>query len=288
MVVSHSGQWPHLVIPGKGGQFKCDEHCLNYKSLGICSHTVAVAHVNNQLNKFLLWFQKTKRRPNITSLSTHSMPPGRGKKGNQQSHKRAPKEPIVNWVDQLQNELYLGSSANEFTLSDSGTNIFTSYYCTNPYSNSFNMPFTYKPSVAPHSMPARFLPPLLMAEAPLLSEEQSPFRLTPSLTMAEEQSPFRLWFISGNISKCAGCNNKYSKPAIPPFDLCIQHKEWRTFIPTPGGESQSKFAPAYYHLNLLYINRNWPMFIPSWLSVGDEVRSKMSPLHWEYLKKQGF
>ena len=97
-------------------------------------------------------------------------------------------------------------------------------------------------------MPARFLPQLPMTEAPLLSEEQLPIRLTPSLIMAEspvkveEQSPFRL-------PKCAGCNNKYSKPAIPPFDLCVQHKEWRTFTPTPGGESQYKFAPAYYHFN---------------------------------------
>ena len=156
MVASRSGQRPHLVVPGKGGQFKCDEHCLNYKSLGICSHTVAVAHVNNQLNKFLSWFQKTKRRPNITSLSTHSMPAGRGKKGNQQPRKRAPKEPIVNRVDRLHNESFLGSSDSEFTPTDLDANIFVSYYCNNPYSNSFNMPFAYKPSVASHSMPVRF------------------------------------------------------------------------------------------------------------------------------------
>ena len=129
------------------------------------------------------------------------------------------------------------------------------------------MPFAYMPSAAPHSLSTYF---------------------SPSPPMAEEQSPFRLWFISGNISKCAGCNNKYSKPPTPPYDLCVQHKEWRTFTPTAGGDSQSKFSPAYYHLNLPCIHRNWPMFDPQCLSVCEDVKSKMTPLHWEYLRKQGF
>ena len=41
MVLSKSGKRPHLVVPCKSGQFKCDSDCLNFKSLGICSHCVA-------------------------------------------------------------------------------------------------------------------------------------------------------------------------------------------------------------------------------------------------------
>ena len=52
MVESCSGRRPHLVVAGKGGQFKCDEECLNFKSIGICSHTVAVAHLNNSVQQF--------------------------------------------------------------------------------------------------------------------------------------------------------------------------------------------------------------------------------------------
>ena len=53
MVMSSSGQRPHLVLPCKNRCFKCDSDCLNFKSLGICSHTVATAELNNQLKEFV-------------------------------------------------------------------------------------------------------------------------------------------------------------------------------------------------------------------------------------------
>ena len=52
-VMSRSGQRPHLVLPCKGSQFKCDSDCVNFKSLGICSHSVAVAEINQQLLEFV-------------------------------------------------------------------------------------------------------------------------------------------------------------------------------------------------------------------------------------------
>lgn len=67
MVLSRSGKRPHLVVPdGKGGQYKCDAECLNYKSVGMCSHVIAVAHLNDGLQKFLDWFKKVKKRPNTS------------------------------------------------------------------------------------------------------------------------------------------------------------------------------------------------------------------------------
>ncbi len=49
MVLSHSGKTPHLVTPSKGGGYACDANCPNWKSIAICSHTVAVAEVNSNL-----------------------------------------------------------------------------------------------------------------------------------------------------------------------------------------------------------------------------------------------
>ena len=66
------------------------------------------------------------------------------------------------------------------------------------YTASFNQ---HSSSANPEAAPATGLPP-----------------------MAEDNSPFNLHFISGNISKCAGCGNKYVKPALPPYDLCVQHR----------------------------------------------------------------
>ena len=41
MVLSYSGKPPHMVTPKKNGDFSCDGSCPNWKSLGICSHSVA-------------------------------------------------------------------------------------------------------------------------------------------------------------------------------------------------------------------------------------------------------
>ena len=47
MVISRQGKQPHLVTKGKGYRYSCDSDCPNWKSLGICFHTVAVAQKMN-------------------------------------------------------------------------------------------------------------------------------------------------------------------------------------------------------------------------------------------------
>ena len=54
MVLSYSGKVPHMVTPKKGGEFSCDSSCLNWKSMGICAHSVVVAEVNKKLPQFYL------------------------------------------------------------------------------------------------------------------------------------------------------------------------------------------------------------------------------------------
>jgi hypothetical protein len=71
-----------LVVPCKGRKFKCDSDCANYKSTGICSHSLAVAEINKQLPVFLESFKKAKKRPKFTQLALHNMPAGRGRKGS--------------------------------------------------------------------------------------------------------------------------------------------------------------------------------------------------------------
>ena len=77
MVMSSSGQCPHLVLPCKGSRFKCDSDCLNFKSLGICSHTVAVAELHKDLQVFVTSFKKSKRKPSFSEVAVHGMPAGR-------------------------------------------------------------------------------------------------------------------------------------------------------------------------------------------------------------------
>ena len=88
MVESKSGKRPHLVNPGKGGKFACDGSCPNYKSVSLCSHTVAVAEVNGMLSAYIDYFKKLKKIPNLSALAKTGMPTGRGRKGAEPPRKR--------------------------------------------------------------------------------------------------------------------------------------------------------------------------------------------------------
>ena len=81
MVLSYTSKVPHMVTPTKGGVFSCESSCPNWKSIGICSHSVAVAQVNGKLEDFISAVKKKKKSPNVTALVTSTMPKGHGLKG---------------------------------------------------------------------------------------------------------------------------------------------------------------------------------------------------------------
>ena len=56
IVKSSSKTGFHLVTPSSGGKFSCD--CTKYNSLGVCSHSVAVAEVNGKLWPFVEWYSQ--------------------------------------------------------------------------------------------------------------------------------------------------------------------------------------------------------------------------------------
>ena len=89
MVLSYTGKAPHMVTPTKGGGFTCDSTCPNWKSLGICAHSVAVAQTNGKLEQFVS-LDKKKKVPDVTALATTTMPRGRGGKGGAPPCKRQP------------------------------------------------------------------------------------------------------------------------------------------------------------------------------------------------------
>ena len=118
--------------------------------------------------------------------------------------------------------------------------------------------------------------------------------------------PFQLHFISGNISVCNSCKGKY-RSLGPPYDICLQHKEWRTFTPqgkyrslgspygiclqhkewrtfTPQGSSQqTRFGNVYYYCNVSCVHAVWPSFIPYSVVVSFEVKTRLQPEHVDWL-----
>ena len=93
-------------------------------------------------------------------------------------------------------------------------------------------------------------------------------------------SPFILRFITGNITTCIGCKNRYPKSPQPGYDLCIEHQEWRQFMSPSTATPQSKFGNAYYHCKLECIWLRWPNFVASDLVVPPELQlSSVHKLH---------
>ena len=107
----------------------------------------------------------------------------------------------------------------------------------------------------------------------------------PTAVTPPSSSSFELAFITGNISVCRGCRQKYTKPAQPPMDLCVRHKEWQKFI-DPCGDQQSRYGNVYYHCNVPCIRSRCPEFEPAQLEIPTRIAMQLSPLHTEYLIKQ--
>ena len=87
-----------MVKVKKSGQYCCDNDCANWRSLGICAHSVAAAEREGKLELFVKWFKKAKRVTNLTKLATTNMPRGRGRKGGVPPSRRKKKAPYTQRV----------------------------------------------------------------------------------------------------------------------------------------------------------------------------------------------
>ena len=81
MVTSRSGSLPHFVQVVSPRHYICDKNCLHWTSSQICSHTLAAAEINEELQLFLQWYTSDDVQPNITQLAMANLPKGRGQKG---------------------------------------------------------------------------------------------------------------------------------------------------------------------------------------------------------------
>ena len=82
-VLSKSNTQHHHVKGNSNAEYTCDDRCLHYKSISICSHTIAAAHSNGELK----WFGERRRgqETNLFQLAKHGMPLGAGRKGGHPS-----------------------------------------------------------------------------------------------------------------------------------------------------------------------------------------------------------
>ena len=87
LVMSSSSEHPHLV-KAQGDKYSCDDKCIMFKGFSLCSHVIAAAQHNGDLQSFLE-SQQGRCRPNLTAIGNLGMPAGAGRKGGVVKRKRS-------------------------------------------------------------------------------------------------------------------------------------------------------------------------------------------------------
>ena len=88
IIASKSSDRPHIVQHNKSGQFTCDSSCPMWQSSKICAHCIAAAEFAHCLREFILWYKKSKSKPNFHQLSKIDMPKGTERKGEKPPRKK--------------------------------------------------------------------------------------------------------------------------------------------------------------------------------------------------------
>ena len=65
IIRSSTGKQPHFVKPTSKGGCSYNSSCLAYKSMRICSHTVAVAVKTGSIQQLVRWHKKSKFAANL-------------------------------------------------------------------------------------------------------------------------------------------------------------------------------------------------------------------------------
>ena len=89
---------PYLVQVYKTGKAVCDENCLMWTSLKICSHCIAVVHSLDCASEYISWFIANSN-VNLTKVITSGIRPNVVKKPSQNRYsQRKRKAPILTHV----------------------------------------------------------------------------------------------------------------------------------------------------------------------------------------------
>ena len=288
MVASSRGLKPHYVQL-KNCKYLCDKECIQFQCMKICSHVVAVAQKSGRLDEYLRWYRKNHPQPNMTTLAESGLPKASiGKKpAKRKGVSRKTSAEIQNIIAETDESPWsiresllsqsvpttipsapnpCTTSANSTTPTSTQQELLPPYapnqglYSLMPYPSSQYPPRQYPPS--PY-LPSQYLPSqYLPSQYPPSQYPPSQYSPTPYLPMASQYldplpsnsyppstAPFYLTLLQGNVRKCYGCGGSYKKPAIPPYNLVIQHAADREFFVVGSPVVHTKHGNCYYHLS---------------------------------------
>ena len=180
----------------------------------------------NVLTLESVYYKKSKCVPNLTSMALTGMPTGKGRKGSEPPRKRKKKEEV---------ESHVPLSVPEPSAKDTSASPQVVISNSSLQGVSASVTCTVTKDQHPSYMPSW---PTVSQQHQFYSSQHrfpSPVGTPPAL------GTFHLCFITGNISVCAGCGQRYHKPVVSPFDLVVRHEERRTFSSPVSSARQSRF-----------------------------------------------
>ena len=297
---------PHLVQVLKTGRAVCDENCLMWTSLKICSHCIAVVHCLDCASEYISWFIANSK-VNLTKITTSGIGPNVGKKPSQNRYsQRKSKAPILKRVSHSSfasseqpgvSELPFYESTSPFQVPHSSTTTFDGVFgntyqqsgfypnwCNYPYYSPFNVEM-------PNPMLAQNFSGVSVGyNSPSVTLNYN----TPSSSQSHCSSQshrYLFWVCKRNkrITTCFGCRSKFMWAAdgglpIPPLDLVLKCSESRPYYNKDGNLVEKENSNTYYHPNVSCVKKKHPEFQLTDICLDDATRSTLTLSHFELLK----
>lgn len=292
VVASKSSDHPHIVQHNKSGQFTCDSSCPMWQSSKICAHCIAAAEFAHCLGEFILWYNKSKSKPNFHQLSKVDMPKGTGRKGEKSPRKKK----------RGSTTCYILSPSLHSSVSTAHSSGNSQYSTGNSECNQWDT----SPS-CDLSMPRLPLPPNPWMNMPIHQNQSgypnfaspqmannfsfnspSPFAWQmwnasfgmsqpPSgmqqQTFTHEKNLFFVHFLVGNIHVCQGCRGSLKLPdgsiPSPSNDIVVACLERRPYFDKSSGMwcQPQKETNSHYNMKLSCVVKVELLFMPSTLQV---------------------
>ena len=236
IVCSDSGEQPHLVSAVSNHKYKCDASCLQFRARKVCSHTLAAASDNKDLQEFVNVYRSEDITPNITPVATAGGNKFAGRKpGDVPRVRRRSSEPL---------SAVAGRSTLGEVLSDIPPD-FSQLHYQSKHQGGLKMVFTR------------------------VSAQRPPKPVSTS----RSDEPFQLIDIQGNIRECFGCGlplrdgpPKYGADYLD-SQYCLRHKEEDHFYCEKYSKWIPKIENKHFHISKECVLRKHQQFNSSTVEV---------------------
>ena len=236
IVSSDSGTQPHVVSAVSNHKYTCDASCMQFKSRKLCSHTLAAAADNKDLQDFVDMFVSANTTPNVT--------PAALARGNKSAGRKPGDNPRIRKRIQEPQSADAARCTLGEVLSDTPPN---------------NSQLEYQ---SRHQGGLRMVLTRVSAGRPPKPASKS-----------TSDEPFQMIEIHGNIRKCFGCGLplRDGPPRYGVDDLdskyCLRHKEEDHFYLEKYGKWIPKIENKHFHVAKECILRKHQQFNASSVQV---------------------